>query len=205
LKRTREEAGKTREDILRAGLKIIYENGFEAATLQQIAKEAGVTRGAIYWHFKNKIDLMKEIHNRIQNYSLEVVFQSFKGESSFEEGIENALISLTDKLVDDREWWMMHYVLISNDWNHYLCKEIAKESFKKAFDDKLKVIIEKKMNNSFSAFTYDEVVFWMITIITGIISALKIERSDQSKLYIRHFLASFRTGLKFPLPQGDNK
>ncbi|WP_394850650.1 TetR family transcriptional regulator [Pendulispora brunnea] len=56
-RRTPEDAAKTRETILDAGLRVFAELGFAAAQLEEIAKRAGVTRGAFYHHFTNKADL----------------------------------------------------------------------------------------------------------------------------------------------------
>ena len=66
MRRTKEEAARTRQDILKSALIVFGEIGFSAATLTQIAAEAGVTRGAIYWHFDNKAELYNTL---IENYS----------------------------------------------------------------------------------------------------------------------------------------
>ena len=57
-RRTKEEALKTREALLDAALQVFSVKGVSRTTLANIAKKAGVTRGAIYWHFKNKEDLL---------------------------------------------------------------------------------------------------------------------------------------------------
>lgn len=57
-RKTKEEALKTREAILDAAVRIFSVQGVSRTTLATIAKGAGVTRGAIYWHFKNKEDLL---------------------------------------------------------------------------------------------------------------------------------------------------
>ncbi len=43
--------------MLQAALHVFSRKGFAASTLDDIAKEAGVTRGAIYWHFQGKAEL----------------------------------------------------------------------------------------------------------------------------------------------------
>lgn len=57
-RKTKEEALKTRGAILDAAVQVFSVRGVSRTTLANIAKEAGVTRGAIYWHFKNKEDLL---------------------------------------------------------------------------------------------------------------------------------------------------
>src|SRR5690606_85808 len=57
MRRTKEEAAATRRQVMEAALRVFSQNGYAATTLDDIAREAGVTRGAIYWHFDNKADL----------------------------------------------------------------------------------------------------------------------------------------------------
>ncbi|MDB6145652.1 MAG: Transcription repressor of multidrug efflux pump acrAB operon, TetR (AcrR) family [Pseudomonas sp.] len=59
VRRTKEEAQETRSQILEAAEKAFYERGVARTTLADIAALAGVTRGAIYWHFSNKADLVQ--------------------------------------------------------------------------------------------------------------------------------------------------
>jgi TetR/AcrR family acrAB operon transcriptional repressor len=57
MRRTKEEAAVTRAIILKTALSIFSAKGYSAATLDDVAKDARMTRGAIYWHFKSKADL----------------------------------------------------------------------------------------------------------------------------------------------------
>lgn len=63
--KTREEAEKTRTKILDAAFDIFTRKGFVRTTLHDIAAAAGVTRGAIYWHFKDKSELFKALSDEI--------------------------------------------------------------------------------------------------------------------------------------------
>lgn len=57
MRKTKTEALKTRQHLLDAALEVFWRNGVTRSSLQEIAQEAGVTRGALYWHFNNKEDL----------------------------------------------------------------------------------------------------------------------------------------------------
>ena len=57
MRKTKAEAMKTREYLMLAALDTFYLRGVARASLNEIAQTAGVTRGALYWHFKNKEDL----------------------------------------------------------------------------------------------------------------------------------------------------
>ncbi|HBX55454.1 TetR family transcriptional regulator [Pseudomonas sp. UBA2684] len=59
VRRTKEDAQRTRSQILEAAEKAFYKRGMSRTTLSDIAVMAGVSRGAIYWHFSNKADLVQ--------------------------------------------------------------------------------------------------------------------------------------------------
>jgi len=63
-RRTKEEAAATRDSILDAAEKLFVEQGVSRTTLQHIATAAGVTRGAIYWHFDDKGALFNAMMER---------------------------------------------------------------------------------------------------------------------------------------------
>lgn len=54
MRRTKEQAKETRHAILQAACELFTEGDFSQITLNQIAERAGLTKGAIYWHFKIK-------------------------------------------------------------------------------------------------------------------------------------------------------
>ncbi|MGD8807620.1 MAG: TetR family transcriptional regulator [Chloroflexota bacterium] len=61
MRRTKEEAAQTRQALLDAALQVFSQQGYQAARLQDIAKAAGVTRGAIYHHFGSKAELFNTL------------------------------------------------------------------------------------------------------------------------------------------------
>ena len=61
MRKTKIEANKTRQHLLNAALEVFWREGVTRASLQAIAQQAGVTRGALYWHFKNKEDLFETL------------------------------------------------------------------------------------------------------------------------------------------------
>jgi TetR/AcrR family acrAB operon transcriptional repressor len=64
-RRTKDEAQETRNRILDAAELTFSERGVSRTSLEDIAQAAGVTRGAIYWHFKDKSDLFAAMVNRV--------------------------------------------------------------------------------------------------------------------------------------------
>jgi len=64
-RKTKEEARETRNRILDAAEQVFQRQGVSRTSLADIAGEARVTRGAIYWHFKNKADLYDAMIKRV--------------------------------------------------------------------------------------------------------------------------------------------
>lgn len=65
VRKTKEEALETRHAILDAAELVFQEKGVSHTSLAEIAAAAGVTRGAIYWHFRNKADLFDAMIQRV--------------------------------------------------------------------------------------------------------------------------------------------
>ena len=60
------EAAATREALLDAALHVFRERGVARTTLAEIAAAAGLTRGAVYWHFRDKTDVFTAMCDRVQ-------------------------------------------------------------------------------------------------------------------------------------------
>ena len=60
-RRTKEEAQQTRETILVAALDMFCDKGYTRTTFDERAKKIDLTKGAIYWHFRNKPDIIKAL------------------------------------------------------------------------------------------------------------------------------------------------
>jgi len=58
-RRTKEEAEGTRTRIVDAAERVFRDKGVAHASLEDVAAAARVTRGAIYWHFKDKAELFR--------------------------------------------------------------------------------------------------------------------------------------------------
>ena len=63
-RRTKEEAPQTRNDLIDAAELGFELRGVAGASLQEVAETAGVTRGAVYWHFRDKVDLFNAMMDR---------------------------------------------------------------------------------------------------------------------------------------------
>ncbi|RZM92448.1 acrEF/envCD operon transcriptional regulator [Escherichia sp. E4208] len=92
-KRTKAEALKTRQELIETAIAQFAQYGVSKTTLNDIADAANVTRGAIYWHFENKAQLLNEMW--LQQPSLRELIQE-----RLTEGLEHdPFLQLREKLI----------------------------------------------------------------------------------------------------------
>jgi TetR/AcrR family acrAB operon transcriptional repressor len=60
-RKTKAEAALTRHRIVESARQVFSRAGVTNTSLEEVAKEAGVTRGAVYWHFRDKADLFRAV------------------------------------------------------------------------------------------------------------------------------------------------
>jgi len=81
-RRTKEEALATRHALIDAAERVFQRQGVAATSLADIAAEAGASRGAIYWHFKDKADLFNAMMEQVSLPLEHVLHDSAKDESA---------------------------------------------------------------------------------------------------------------------------
>ncbi len=67
-RRTKQEADETREALLDAAERVFLERGVARASLDEVARAAGCTRGAVHWHFGDKLGLFLALDERLLLY-----------------------------------------------------------------------------------------------------------------------------------------
>jgi TetR/AcrR family acrAB operon transcriptional repressor len=91
MRRTKEQAAETRQALLDAGLVVFSKQGFAATRLEDIAEQAGVTRGAIYWHFGSKTDLYLALVQDISSRSSNVIAEAVAEGGSFSQVMQRVI------------------------------------------------------------------------------------------------------------------
>jgi AcrR family transcriptional regulator len=78
MRRTKKEAAQTKVSILDAALDLFYVQGVTNTSLEEIAHKADVTRGAIYWHFKNKIEILEALFDSVHQPFVDLLTEGLK-------------------------------------------------------------------------------------------------------------------------------
>ena len=83
VRKTKADAEQTRQLLIAAAREMFHRCGVSRTSLEKIAAQAGVTRGAVYWHFANKAELFFAVREENQQM------------------LENAVALLNDPMIDD--------------------------------------------------------------------------------------------------------
>lgn len=103
MRRTKEEAAITRENLLAAALAVFSRSGYSTATLDDVAKEAGVTRGAIYWHFHSKAELYAALLEKYSARGAQIVQQAAAEGGSLIEILRRVFVNLLSAIETDKD------------------------------------------------------------------------------------------------------
>lgn len=103
MKRTKEEAAITRATVLKAALSVFSAKGYDAATLDDVAAAAKVTRGAIYWHFKSKADLYNTLIDEVSARGNTVVQNAVAEGGTLLDILRRIFVNQCALMEDDRD------------------------------------------------------------------------------------------------------
>jgi AcrR family transcriptional regulator len=88
----------TKERILKAAEKLFSEEGFDGTSMDKIAKDVGINKGSIYYHFKDKNDIMASLFKKILSDMYEHVdYISRPMKERLEDKIKREIQYLSDK------------------------------------------------------------------------------------------------------------
>lgn len=91
----------TIENILNVASKLFLEKGFERTRMQDIAETAGISKGAIYHHFKSKEEIINAVIDN-QTQTNKSMFENWLSETEAYSGKEK-LIAILEKNIDSQE------------------------------------------------------------------------------------------------------
>jgi len=95
MRKTKEESEVTKEKIIDAALYIFLEKGFSQTSVEDIVKPLNLTRGAFYWHFKDKDDVFRSIIHREHSQRIEslnsISFENIDEKSQLKKTMANII------------------------------------------------------------------------------------------------------------------
>jgi len=112
MRRTKEDAAKTRAHILDVALRLFGELGYSGASLSKIAAAAKVTKGAIYWHFESKVDLYEQLIYEKSRQSFNELHGILSSQGTAAKRLKQYLIRSFLLLVEDQGFRELQRVII---------------------------------------------------------------------------------------------
>lgn len=103
MKRTKEEAAVTRRTLLKQALDTFSKQGYSASTLEDIARDANLTRGAIYWHFGSKAELYNTLVEEYAGRATVVMQQAIAEGGSLLEILRRVFVRQLQAIEQDDE------------------------------------------------------------------------------------------------------
>ncbi|WP_223633321.1 TetR family transcriptional regulator [Rhodobacter sp. TJ_12] len=207
MRRSKADAEQTRLKIIDAAEALFCARGIAQTTLEQIAREAGATRGAIYWHFKDKTDVLKAIYDRYkppQLARLEAAINAPDGEDPLDI-LEATGVEFLALIETNERQRRLHLIMLSglpNDetapWRETINCEIQ-GLLRKLM---LRAQEEGRLAPDISA---EEAALSQMVLINGLIGEWqRAGRSFSLSLMggrmLQRFMAALRTPLRAPLP-----
>ena len=128
MRRTKEEAALTRAAIVEAGLACFDRHGIAGTTLHDIAAEAGVTKGAVYHHFRGKHAILHELREQFSLPLLDAADTALLhgGDVPALARIERFVVDVIEELErDDRRCRVLAVMLFKCEYVGELTEELA--------------------------------------------------------------------------------
>jgi AcrR family transcriptional regulator len=126
-----QKIAKKKQEILRSAAAVLAEKGYQGTTMEEIAAKLLMTKGSMYYYFKNKDDLLYQCHQMIMEISLERM-----------EEVVNSNLSPVEKL---RNAIKGHILLATSEKSMFMVMDKPNQNFT---DEQLKEVLEVRKNYS---------------------------------------------------------
>jgi AcrR family transcriptional regulator len=128
--RREERKQETRSELIAAAGKVFARRGFHGASMEQIAREAGYSTGAIYWHFQGKDDLFLAVYEAFAASLAQEVEEIFEhGSDELAERAREAADRWMARLRQDPEFLILSHEFLVHAWRQ--------PALRKAFEHRL--------------------------------------------------------------------
>lgn len=114
-----EQPNETRERILQAAMQVFVQKGWQKTSLDEIAAAAGLTKGAIYWHFRNKHDLFFALVDARLHRDTSPVPDEIRqaiarsGDGDPQEAVAELFGAAWKRCASDRDWPRLYMEVVS--------------------------------------------------------------------------------------------
>jgi TetR/AcrR family acrAB operon transcriptional repressor len=170
MRRTKAEAEETRQAILAAAERVFFKKGVANSSLDEVAAAAGVTRGAIYWHFSSKSDLFIGLYESValpESDLLDFDDPDLKGLALLAKIEEAACKWLALLAGDEQRQRIMTISLRTNYSDEFAPVLHAQEELDRSQKERLEAVFaraeaEGAFNDNWTAVSALDAIYWLI-------------------------------------------
>lgn len=191
------DAEQTRQKILDVTADEIHHHGFQSTSLSTILNRCGISKGALYYHFANKLELGYAVFEEVY---VSMFLESWQPALSQDDPIEG----LCEYFTDMCENMVCSEAVCGCPLNN-LCEEMANvdEGFRLrilAMQQKLNGLIVDALNRIESDLRpnleLSHVAYFIVASVNGAISLSKGSRNKEIFQYVIHELCCYTRSLK---------
>ncbi len=107
MKLSEKKLKKKKEEIILSAVKIVNEKGYQGATMEEIAAELLMTKGSLYYYFKNKEDLIFQCHAMVLEQATLELESIFNKKISNEQKLKRMIASHIQYAIEKKETFNM--------------------------------------------------------------------------------------------------
>jgi AcrR family transcriptional regulator len=104
-----ERAARTRKLLMHAASKVCAKHGLERASIDEVAEEAGFTKGAFYSNFRSKEELFLAMLDERFGDQLDKLDRQMAADGEISEQVRDAAVDFAHELSDDPEWVRLYF------------------------------------------------------------------------------------------------
>lgn len=107
MKLSQKKLQKKKEEIILSAVRIVNKKGFQGATMEEIAAELFMTKGSLYYYFKNKEDLIFQCHEMVLDQAIEELNTNYNEEAAHEEKLRKMIFTHIRYAIERKEMFNM--------------------------------------------------------------------------------------------------
>lgn len=127
MRKTKEEAEETRRAILRSALDTFYEKGYSKTTFDEIARRINLTKGAVYWYFRNKPDLIAALINDYFDRQKAVLQERLPEMKSFDDILKWFLYNAEFILSSEPYYKFVFFISCQMEWSEGIITKVLSQ------------------------------------------------------------------------------
>jgi AcrR family transcriptional regulator len=97
------------EEILQAAATVFRERGYHGGTLEEVGAKLGITRAALYYYFRNKQAVLRELLTRAERNAVADLEAAIASSDDPEEQLSTAIASLIDLITRERDIFTIYF------------------------------------------------------------------------------------------------